>query len=93
MVFLSGYEFTEGSQCASSQDVGTWNQTIVLSSRPIVNRQLKKKFIVKFQILDTFVLTEDSGARLAIGKGVYGKCDVPRSVLNNLELEYSRPLL
>jgi len=78
MVFLSGYEFTEGSQYASSQDVGTLNQTIVVSSRCIVDWQLTKKLIIKFQILDTFVLTEDSSPRLTTGKGFYGKFDVPR---------------
>jgi hypothetical protein len=75
MVFLNGYEFTEGSQCASSQDVGTLSQAIVVSSRSIVNFQLTKRLIIKFQILDTFVLTEDSSPRLAIGKGFYGECE------------------
>jgi hypothetical protein len=37
MVFPSCYEFTEASQCASFQDVGTLNQTIVVSSPSIVN--------------------------------------------------------
>jgi hypothetical protein len=66
MVFLSGYEFTEGSQCASFQDVGTLNQTIVVSSPSIVNRQLANKLLTKFQILDNFVLSGDSSPRSAV---------------------------
>jgi hypothetical protein len=51
------------------------------------------KLIIKFQILDTFVLTEDPSPRLAIGKGFLRRARRSTSVLNNLQLEYSWPLL
>jgi len=81
VLFLSGYEFTEGSQFASSQDVGTWNQAVVVSSQSIVNWQLTKK---------THHQIPDSGyfcTHRRFEPTLY------TSVLNNLRLEYSWPLL
>src|SRR5215831_9436079 len=93
MVFLSGYEFLEGSQCASSQDVATLNQTVVLSSRSIVNWQLTKKLVVKLPDSGYFCAHRRFEPALGNRKGLLRKARRSTNVLNNVQLEYSWPLL